>query len=152
MEGYETPPIAGPGVIGQLAAIARGEYTEIVDIIAPSEAAAGDLVSIAVRVRNLYTTPIYIAVSGRYNGVDFAFDPEYARVGAGTTYSFTKAFTMPNNDIRLHAWSFYWTGEEWYPDDYSYVDIALAAPPEIYAGTLSRKELEYDGRRAGIPA
>jgi len=72
-------------------------------------------------------------------------------VGAGATYSFTRSFTMPNKDVRLEVWSFYWIGTEWYQDDYSYVDIALAAPPEIYAGTISRKELEYDESRGGIP-
>ncbi|GAH18622.1 unnamed protein product, partial [marine sediment metagenome] len=33
----ETVLNAGPGIIEQLAAIARGTYTEIVDIIAPAQ-------------------------------------------------------------------------------------------------------------------
>lgn len=151
MQGYETPPTAGPRPIGHLAAIAVGAYTELVAIIAPAEAAAGDLVTVEVRVKNLYTGPMYISVAGQYNGTLISFSPDYASVGAGATYSFTTSFTMPNNDIRLHVWSYYWTGEEWYPDDYSYVDIALAAPPEVFAGRISRKELEYDGVRSGIP-
>ncbi len=151
MEGYENPPTAGPRSIGHLAAIAIGAFTEIVDIIAPAEADAGDLVNVEVRARNLHTGPIYISVAGQYNGALISFSPDYATVEAGATYSFTASFTMPNNDIRLNIWSYYWTGEEWYPDDYSYVDIALVAPPEVYAGTISRKELEYDASRAGIP-
>ena len=151
MDGYETPPIAGPGPIGQLAEVAVGAFTSIEAIIAPAEAAYGELVTVEVSVRNLGDIPIYIATTGRYDGIEFALDPEYATVGAGATYSFTKTFSMPNNDIRLDVWSFYWTGTEWYPDDYSYVDIALAAPPEVYTGTISRKELEYDASRSGIP-
>lgn len=151
MEGYENPPIAGPRSIGQIGAIAVGAYTEIVNIIAPAQAAYGDLVTVEVRVRNLYSEPIYISVAGQYNGALISFSPEYANVGAGATYSFTGSFSMPNNDVRLHIWSYYWTGEEWYPDDYSYVDIALTAPPEVYAGTISRKELEYDSKRSAIP-
>lgn len=137
----------------QLSEVAIGAYTQIVGIIAPSEAAYGDLVSIEVRVRNLYTTPIYIAVTGRYDGVDILFSPDYISVGAGATYSFSSSFTMPNNDVRLHVWSFYWTGTDWYQEDYSYVDIALGveAPPE-YQGTLTRMELEYDEAWASIPA
>lgn len=151
MENYVQPPASGPRPIGQLAAIAVGAYTDIVSIIAPAEAAYGDLVNIEVRVKNLYTDPIYIAISGRYDGVDIFFSPEYATVEAGATYSFTRSFTMPNNNVRLHVWSFYWTGSEWYQDDYSYVDITLAVPPEVYTGTISKKELEYDERRSGIP-
>ncbi|MBA7594271.1 hypothetical protein ES703_01210 [subsurface metagenome] len=152
MEGYETPPIAGPGAIGHLAAIAIGAYTDITAIYGPAEAAYGDLVSVEVRVRNLSGSPIYISTMGRYDGIDFALNPEYASVEAGLTQSFTYSFYMPNNDVRLDVWTFYWTGTEWYQDDHEYVAIALAVPPEVYAGTISRKEVEYDGSRAGIPA
>lgn len=131
MEQYLTPPVSGPRGIGQLAAIAVGAYTEIVEIIAPSEAAAGDLVAVEVRVENTWTDSFYIGVSGSYDGVDIFFSPDYALVDPEATYTFTYSFTMPNNDIRLLLASWYWTGTEWYQDDYSYVDIALkaAAPP-----------------------
>ncbi|MBA7698435.1 hypothetical protein ES703_107112 [subsurface metagenome] len=151
MEGYQTPPVGGPGPIGQLAAIAVGAYTDIIEIIAPASAEYGDLVSIEVRVRNLYTSGIYIATSGRYDGVDIFPTEAYAGVEPGATHSFYFSFTMPNNDVRLDVWSFYWTGTEWYQDDHSYVDIALAILPEEYKGTLSRKELEYDESRGSIP-
>lgn len=128
--------------------VAVGAYTDIINIIAPSQAWAGDPVSIEVQVRNLHAAAIYIAVSGRYNGVDIAFSPEYATVDAGGTYSFTSSFTMPNNDVRVHIWSFYWTGAEWYQDDYDYIDIALLVE---YKGTLSRKELKYDTTTGSIP-
>lgn len=130
-----------------------GTYTEIISIIAPSEAGYGDLVSIEVKVKNLTDYPIYIAVSGQYDGVDTPFSPDYATVGAGAIYSFTSSFTMPNNDVRLQVWSWYWPPMDvWYQDDYGYVDIALEveAPPE-YQGTLTRKELEYDEIWRGIP-
>ena len=150
MEGYlEAPPIAGPGPIGQLAAIAVGAYTDIVSVIAPAEAAYGDWVSVEVRVKNLADYGIYIAVTGRHNGVDISFSPEYATVDPGATYSFTSSFRMPDSDIRLDVWSFFWTGTEWYQDDYDYVDIALKI---TYEGTISRKELEHDGARDSIPA
>ena len=152
MEGYITPPSVGPGRIGQLAAIAAGYYTKIVKIITLSEAAAGEPVPVEVWVRNLHTTRIYIATTGRYNGVDLLFSPDYANVDAGATYSFTTSFTMPNKDITIDVWSWYWTGTEWVQDDHSSVDIALAEVVEPYKGTISRMELEYNESRANIPA
>lgn len=120
------PPTGRPSP-ADIAGIAKGSYTEIVGITAPSEAASGAEVSIEVKVKNIWDKSFYIAVTGRYNGVDIAFKPDYANVGAGATYSFTSSFTMPNKGVKLDIWSFYWTGTEWYQDDYGYVNIALAA-------------------------
>ncbi len=146
------PPVGGPGPIGQLAEVAVGAYTEIVAIDAPASADAGDLITVMVRVKNLYTAPASIAITGKYDNTVFSFDPEYSSVGAGSSYTASGQFTMPNKNVRVKVWSFYWTGTEWYQDDYSYVDIALGAPPGVYAGTISKKELEYDEARAYIPA
>lgn len=151
MEGYQTPPTAGPRPIGQIGAIAKGTYTEIVEIIAPSEAAVGDKVAVTVHVKNLYNDYNYISVSSQFDDTLISFSPEYEYVIPWGECSFIGFFDMLGKAVRLHVWSYYWTGEEWYPDDYSYVDIALAAPLEVYAGTISRKELEYDGVRSGIP-
>ena len=118
----ERVPEAVKSISGEIAA---GTYTDIVDIIAPSEAAPGDKVSIEVKVKNIWDYPFYIAVTGRYNGVDIAFSPDYANVGAGATHSFASSFTMPNNDVKVDVWSFYWTGSEWYQDDHDYVNIPL---------------------------
>jgi hypothetical protein len=127
-----------------------GTYTDIVSITAPASAKYGDAVSVTVKVKNIFSLPLNIAVTGRYNGVDIAFSPVYATVGAGVTYSFTSSFTMPNKNIKLDVWSSYWVDYVgWYQDDYEYVNIALA---EVYKGTITKKELEYDSARASIPA
>ncbi len=146
------PPVSGPGPIGQLAEVAVGAYTEIVAIDAPASADAGDLITVMVRVKNLYTAPAYISITGKYDNTVFPFDPGYSSVGAGGSFTAYGQFTMPYKNVRVHIWSFYWTGAEWYQDDYIYRDIALAVPPEVYAGTISKKELEYDSARANIPA
>ncbi|GAI67797.1 unnamed protein product [marine sediment metagenome] len=122
--GYEAPPSGRP-YIGRLAEVAVGAYTSIDAIIAPASASAGDLITIEVRVRNLHTGAIYIATTGRYNGVDILPTEDYAIVDPGATHSFYFSFSMPDNDVELRVWSWYWTGTEWYQDDYSYVDIAL---------------------------
>lgn len=125
-----------------------GTYTQIVDIVAPSSARAGELVNVEAKVRNLYDGAIYISTSGKYDNIIFTLYPEYAAVGAGATYSFSGSFIMPNKGVRVYVWSYYWNGEQWRLDDEAYVDIALA---EVFAGTISRKELEYDERSTRIP-
>lgn len=142
-----SPPTRGPRGAGL--EVAAGAYTDIISITAPASAKYGAAVSVTVKVKNLATYAIYISVTGRYDGVNIVFSPDFASVGAGATYSFTKSFTMPNKSIKLEAWSWYWDGAKWYQDDYEYVNIALA---EVYKGTISKKELEYDSARASIPA
>ncbi|GAI82381.1 unnamed protein product, partial [marine sediment metagenome] len=85
--GYEAPP-GRPSYIGQLAEVAVGAYTEIEEIIAPVQAASGDLVTVEVRVKNLYTGTIYIATTGRYDSVDILPTEDYAIVDPGATRSF----------------------------------------------------------------
>ncbi|GAI59761.1 unnamed protein product, partial [marine sediment metagenome] len=147
----ETPPVAGPGLIGALAAIGKGAYTEIVSITAPTSAVAGSLVSVVARVKNLADYRIYIAVTGHYDGKDFTFKPEYANVGAGVTSSFTHSFVMPAKNVRVDAWSYYWTGSAWVQDDQAYVNVAVEIP---LAGTIVKKQLQLGvaGPLVNIPA
>ncbi len=115
-----------PGIAG----IAKGSYTEIVGITAPSQAAAGDTVNVDVAVKNTWTSSFYVAVTGRYDGVDIAPSIDYLNIAPGQTLHFYFAFTMPNKAVKVDIWSFYWTGTEWYQDDYGYVNVALAALPK----------------------
>jgi hypothetical protein len=133
IDRHESSPVRGPGRVGQLAAIAAGAWTDIVGIYGPAQAALGELVSIRVDVKNLASYGIYIALTGQYDGVSLSFSPDYAGVDPGATYSFTASFTMPNKDIKLDIWSFFWTGTEWYQDDHEVVYISLKElTPEFY--------------------
>ena len=133
--------------------VAAGIWTDIISITAPVEAAYGDLVDVEVRVRNTYDLRyFYLAVNGRYNGVDISFSPESIYASPGGTYTFTTSFTMPNKDVRIDIWSWYWWEGEWYDDDYGYVNVALTVVPEVYAGTISRMRLEHNGTYDSIPA
>ena len=128
MQDYQAPR-AGPGVLGAKAGVAAGAYTSIVSIIAPAEATNSATVNVEVRVKNTWTGSMYIAVTGHYDGVDIVPSIDYLIVDPGQTVSFYFAFTMPNKSITFHAWSFYWTGTEWYQDDYSSKAIQLKAVP-----------------------
>jgi len=109
--------------IGSVNAVAAGAWTDIISITAPSEASPGETVNVQVKVKNLFTTYIYIATTGKYDNSIFYLSPESISVGAGATYTFSGSFTMPGKSVRVYIWSWYWTGTEWYQDDYSYKDI-----------------------------
>ncbi|MBA7705360.1 hypothetical protein ES703_114188 [subsurface metagenome] len=59
---------------------------------------------------------------------------------------------MGGGDVTIYAYSYYPVGPDWILDDQAQKAVSLAAPPEVYAGTISRMELEYDEARASIPA
>ena len=130
----ESKPPRGPKGAHFIAAIAAGAYTDIVAVYGPSEAAYGDQVTIQVDIKNLADYGIYIAATGRYNGTDIYFSPDYAGVDPGATYSFTVSFTMPNKDITLDVWSYYWDGSQWYQDDHQAVSIKLKVLTPQFSG------------------
>lgn len=124
-----------------------GTYTEIVEIIAPVGADVGDTVNVEVRVRNLHTYDITIAITGKSDETILSFSPSYAKVSAGQIRSFTASFVMPNKDVRVLVWSFYWgVDDDWHQDDDGYRDISLGV---TVAGSIIRKELEYSGSGDG---
>ena len=133
-------PIARPPrEVGALV-LEAGAYTDIVSMGAPYEAGEGQEVEVSVTVRNLASFPIYISVSGKFNGSIYFLYPEYMNVAAGGTYTFKGSFTMPNKDVRVYAWSWYWTGEDWYQDDEQHVDIELAVPSFSHLSASYRRD------------
>jgi len=109
------------------------QYADIIEIVAPSQAAPGDRVDIIVRIKNLYSSPIGIMVGGAleygvtpWPGIDF---PENnANVDGGAVYSFSGSFIMPGSRVTIHAYS-YWYGADgnWYYDDEMTKVVNLAA-------------------------
>jgi len=105
--------------------VGAGAYTDIISISGPSEVAAGALVNLDVAVKNIWTGSFYVAVTGSYDGVAILPSIDYLIILPGETLHFYFAFTMPNKDITVTFWSFYWTGTEWYQDDTQAVSIKL---------------------------
>ena len=122
---------------------------DIIKIDAPSSAEAGKQVIADVSVKNINGNDQYLAITANYDSISIPFQFDYLLVAPGQTVIFRGWFTMPNKKVRVTAWGWYWTGAEWIHDDTMYIDISLAAPE--YAGTISRKELEYDESRGEIP-
>jgi len=103
------------------------QYAEIVSIVAPKSAVAGQRVDIEVTVRNLYSSTIGIMVGGaleygptKWPKITF---PVYSyNTPGGSTHTFEGYFTMPAADTTIHAYSYYYAGT-WYPDDEKTKDI-----------------------------
>ena len=96
---------------------------DVIEIVAPSQAAPGSRVDITVRIKNTYSAPIGIMVGG---GLEYGVSPwpginfpeNSANVDGGVTYSFNGYFYMPDSRVTIHAYS-YWYGADgyWYFDD-----------------------------------
>jgi hypothetical protein len=108
-------------------------YADVVSIVAPSEAYSGSRVDITVKIKNLYTSTIGIMVGGAleygvtpWPGIEFPTN--WANVAAGATQSFDGYFTMPNKDVKIHAYSYYYGSDGlWHFDDEMTKTVYLVA-------------------------
>ena len=113
------------------------EYTYITEIVAPTSAAPGETVEVIVRIKNTYTWAIDIMAGGALeHGVSpwptINFPVNQATVGAGLVHSFLGYFTMPDADVNVHAYSYYWSPEGWVWDDEAVLTVWRAAQvPEV---------------------
>ncbi len=108
------------------------QYAQIVEIVAPSQAVAGERVDITVRVKNLYSAPIGVMVGG---GLEYGVSPwpgitfpeNNTNVDSGAVQSFSGNFIMPDKAVTIHAYS-YWYGADgyWYFDDEKTKNVSLA--------------------------
>lgn len=118
-----------------------GTYTEILDVVVPSSAKVGDIVTAEVKVKNLHSAPVYITVTGDVDGSVLYFGGLYHTVAAGVTQSFYDTFIMPSNGVRLYAFSFYYGDDgQWKEDDNSYADIALTTEEVTLTGIFTKAD------------
>ena len=130
-----------------VAGIGAGTYTEIVEIVAPSSAVAGSRVDITVKIKNLYPSAIGIMVRG---ALDYGITPwptinfpdNQANVPGGATWSFAGYFYMPDSDVKIHAYSYYYAEGAWYFDDEKTKDVKLG---EVVGWQLLDTRLEGVG-------
>lgn len=129
-----------------------GTYTDIIEIVAPSSAEAGETVPVTIKIKNIWTASIHVYAIGVWDTEDRFIDWLEYWIPAGATHSFSGSFTMPNRDVTIHAYSYY-EGEDGYVyfDDEAAKDVALAAPPEVFEGTITKKELDYEDRWQAFP-
>lgn len=134
MEGVMNPPERGP--LGYPAGVAFGTKTAITAVRAPSQAPAGQQVTVEVDIYNIwgYADGLYLAATAQDAGVSFSVSPGWAWVDAYAEYTFLITFTMPNKALRVNIFSWWWDGSKWVYDDTGYVDIALGAVTPQFQG------------------
>jgi len=118
------------------------QYADIIEIVAPAEAAQGSRVDIAVKVRNSYSSAIGIMAGGAmeygaspWPGINFP-EPS-ANVNAGVTNSFSGYFIMPDKKVTIHAYSYYYGADgSWHFDDEMTRTVDLAQEVESQFGSI----------------
>ena len=110
-----------------------GVYTEITDIVAPSEAVAGSTVNLVVTVRSLYTATMSVKVGGTFDSGVLGFSSIQA-LGPGTSKAFNISFIMPNSNVTVVAVSYYRGVEVWIADDEMSKNITLTALAPQFSG------------------
>lgn len=143
-------PAGNPKPIAEVTGVGKGTYTQITAIAAPDSAQAGQTVNVEVKIKNNWTGYVHIYCVAVRDTVDRFIDWIDAWVAPGATQSYYGSFVMPNQSCTINAYSYYEGADGYlYSDDSKSKDVALA---EVYEGTISRKELEYNESRANIPA
>jgi len=127
-----------------------GTYTQIVEIVAPSSASAGDWVDVTIKVKNIWTGWVHVWTLGLYDSVE-RFVDFTDWIPAGSTHEYMGAFIMPDRDVTIHAYTYY-EGEDggWYFDDEAEKAVSLEEV-EVYTGTIIGIELEHNGIQEGLP-
>lgn len=114
-----------------------GTYTEITDLIAPSQAVAGAVVNVTINIKNITDADVHVAAVGTYDTELRFIDWLDSLIPAGETHSFSGSFVMPNKDVIIHAYSHYEDPEgNWYYDDEVTMDVTLGAGVADWAAPL----------------
>ena len=144
----ETSPAV---ILGERISVGLRTYLEITHVSMVEEAEVGQTVYIYVSVRNKYTEAVFATVTVAVNGIEI--QGAQATLQPSVEYSWPlMQFTMPNKSVQGTIAAFYYTGlpppDDWVKDDEKTFSVKLAVP---LAGTIVRKELEYDGVQDPIP-
>jgi len=110
-----------------------GAYTEILGIVAPSEAVAGSTVNLVVTVKSLYTATMSVKVGGTFDSSVLGFSSIQA-LSPGMSKAFNISFIMPNSDVTVVAVSYYKGQYVWIADDEISKNISLTALAPQFSG------------------
>jgi len=135
-------PAGNPKPIAQIASIGKGAFTEIVDIVAPSSAGEGEMVSVTVKIKNLWTASVRVYCVAVLDSTLRFIDWLDYWIPAGATHSFYGSFIMPDESVTINAYSYYEDINGYLqPDDSKSKDVALA---EVFEGSIRKRELDYE--------
>lgn len=96
-----------------------GIKTDIVEIVAPGSAAAGQTVGITIKVKNISGELLCVLVAG---ALEYGVLPwptitvpiNQIIFGPGVIQPYSAYFTMPNASVKIHAYSYYYVPEYGY--------------------------------------
>lgn len=93
-----------------------GVNTEVTEVVVPGSAQVGVAVSVQVKIKNTTDEALTLMAGGALEyGVTpmpaISF-PESAEVAAGETQTFSSSFVMPQADVIVHGYSYYYDEEE----------------------------------------
>lgn len=92
-------------------------YAEIVEMVAPDKAAAGSVVSVEVKIKNIWTSQVHIYCGAVLDSHTRFIDWQDAWVGPGQVQSFYGSFVMPGQ-VTINAYSYYEAMDGVYSDDW----------------------------------
>jgi len=120
-----------------------------ISITAPDSAQEGETVSLSATITNnspyaqLYKTELYA-------GAEFIGSIEDTIPGYSSRF-YNGSFVMPAFDVTILIWVEVWRVDYWDYNNSASRIVSFAIPPE-YAGSITRKELDYDAVRVPFPA
>lgn len=115
-----------------------GTNTEVTEVVVPSSAQVGASVSVQVKIKNTADEALTIMAGGalQYGVTPYptiVFTDEAEEVAAGGIGSFVGSFVMPDSDVTVHGYSYYYdeTEEVWIPDDTLTASVTATAASTI---------------------
>jgi len=112
------------------------------EVAVAGSAVAGAAVPVEVLIYNYRpeAIPFVCTVDGNGIGIELPYDD---CPGEGTT-SLSGHFTMPNKDVTLHVWGWYWDGSGWVLDDWKDVTVQVVSlPPDVLEFTCPVEVEQY---------
>ncbi len=130
-------------------------FTNLVRVEYPPEAQAGELVTIRVFIKNVYSVAIYIAPVALVNDtIPVVFSVTSGVAQPGVTYYFEGTFTMPSENAVITAYCGYWGEDQaWHWEDTLTVTVNLTGVVgELDASIFSKKlKIGYSETELPIP-
>lgn len=104
-----------------------GTYTEITNIVAPSEASQGQVVDVAVDINDIWSGSVHVYCVAVLDSENRFIDWLSAWQNPGDIIRYRGSFIMPNTAVTINAYSYY-EGTDGYmhSDDSKSKNVALA--------------------------
>jgi hypothetical protein len=90
-------------------------------------ASPGEAVVVSVRLKNLGGQGLYIKTTGVWDSSQLSFTPSDAWAEYLQTIYFLSNFTMPNGNVKVTAYGWWWDGYQWVNGSWKEKDLLLAA-------------------------